>query len=69
MKNFIIAIGSILFVFALFLLQSFALASIISFLLGFIEIHEIMGYNATYFLFIIFLIFTIIKGTFSNSSK
>ena len=69
MKNFIIAIGSILLVFALFLLQSFTLASIISFLLGFIGIHEIMGYNATYFLFIIFLIFTIVKGTFSNSSK
>ena len=69
MKNFIIAIGSILLVFALFLLQSFVLASIISFLLGFIGIHEIMGYNTTYFLFIIFLIFTIVKGTFSNSSK
>ena len=69
MKNFIIAIGSILLVFALFLLQSFALATINSFLLGFIRIHEIMGYNATYFLFIIFLIFTIVKGTFSNSSK
>lgn len=69
MKDFIILISSMLLVFTLFLLQSFALASITSFLLGFIGIHEIMGYNATYFLFIIFLIFTIIKGTFSNSNK
>lgn len=69
MKDFIILIGSMFLVFALFLLQSFVLASITSFLLGFIGIHEIMGYNATYFLFIIFLIFTIIKGTFFNSNK
>jgi len=69
MKDFIILIGSMFLVFALFLLQSFVLASITSFLLGFIGIHEIMEYNATYFLFIIFLIFTIIKGTFFNSNK
>lgn len=69
MKDFIILIGSMFLVFALFLLQSFVLASITSFLLRFIGIHEIMEYNATYFLFIIFLIFTIIKGTFFNSNK
>ena len=69
MKDFIILIGSMFLVFALFLLQSFVLASITSFLLGFIGIHEIMNYETTYFLFFIFLILGIIASYFKKSES
>ena len=61
-----------LFLVIVFLLNvglAFLYASIVSFLLGFIGIHEIMNYEATYFLFIVFLIVGIITSYFKKSES
>ncbi len=69
MKSFIKLFLVIVFAILLNIGLAFLYASIVSFLLGFIEIHEIMNYEATYFLFIVFLIIGIITSYFKKSES
>ena len=69
MKSFIKLFLVIVFVILLNVGLAFLYASIVSFLLGFIGIHEIMNYETTYFLFIIFLIVGIITSYFKKSES
>lgn len=69
MKSFIKLFLVIVFAILLNIGLAFLYASIVSFLLGFIGIHEIMNYEATYFLFIVFLIIGIITSYFKKSES
>lgn len=69
MKSFIKLFLVIVFAILLNVGLAFLYASIVSFLLGFIGIHEIMNYETTYFLFIIFLIVGIITSYFKKSES
>ena len=69
MKSFIKLFLVIVFTILLNVGLAFLYASIVSFLLGFIGIHEIMNYEATYFLFIVFLIVGIITSYFKKSES
>ena len=69
MKSFIKLFLVIVFAILLNVGLAFLYASIVSFLLGFIGIHEIMNYETTYFLFIVFLIIGIITSYFKKSES
>lgn len=69
MKSFVKLFLVIVFAILLNVGLAFLYASIVSFLLGFIGIHEIMNYETTYFLFIIFLIVGIITSYFKKSES
>lgn len=69
MKSFIKLFLVIVFAILLNVGLAFLYASIVSFLLGFIGIHEIMNYETTYFLFVIFLIVGIITSYFKKSES
>lgn len=69
MKSFIKLFLVIAFAILLNVGLTFLYASIVSFLLGFIGIHEIMNYEATYFLFFIFLIIGIVTSYFKKSDS
>lgn len=69
MKSFIKLFLVIVFAILLNVGLAFLYASIVSFLLGFIGINEIMNYETTYFLFIIFLIVGIITSYFKKSES
>lgn len=69
MKSFIKLFLVIVFAILLNVGLAFLYASIVSFLLGFVGIHEIMNYETTYFLFIIFLIVGIITSYFKKSES
>ena len=69
MKSFIKLFLVIVFAILLNVGLAFLYAYIVSFLLGFIGIHEIMNYETTYFLFIIFLIVGIITSYFKKSES
>lgn len=63
MKEILIGCLVVIGLLCLYIVEVFVIANIVAFLLRFINIYQIMGYNANYFLFFVFLIIGIIKGT------
>lgn len=72
MKEILIDCLAFVLLLCLYIIKTFVIAYIVAFLLKFIHIYKIIGYDTKYFLFFVFLIINIIKGiisTINNLSK